>query len=47
MENNKFSMAAKIWKEMGALQEKDHDLKGALAAYDKAAQCFEADNAAA
>lgn len=45
MENNKFSMGAKIWKEIGTLQEKEHDLKGALASYAKAADCYEADNA--
>jgi hypothetical protein len=47
MENNKFSMGAKIWKEMGALQEKEHDQKGAQASYNKAADCYEADNSAA
>lgn len=47
MENNKFSMSAKIWKEMAALQEKEHDLKGAQASYTKAAECYDADNGSA
>jgi hypothetical protein len=47
MENNKFSMAAKIWKEMATLQEKEHEHKGAAAAYQKAADCYEADNSSA
>lgn len=44
MENNKFSSAAKIWKEMGALQEKEHSSAAAMASFEKAANCYEADN---
>lgn len=37
MENNKFSMAAKIWKEMAGMQEKEHDTRAAINSYQKAA----------
>lgn len=44
METNKFSTAAKIWKEMAGLQEKEQSLHTAMASYQKAAECYEADN---
>lgn len=47
MENNKFSMAAKIWKEMGSLQEKEHDTRAAINSFQKAGDCYEADNSQA
>lgn len=37
MENNKFAMAAKIWKEMGMLHEKEHNAVGAMSCFQKAA----------
>ena len=37
MENNKFAMAAKIWKEMGTLHEKEHNAVGAMSCFQKAA----------
>jgi len=47
MENNKFNIAAKLWREMGTIQEKEHQLATAMQSYQKAADCYEADNAAA
>src|SRR5690242_14192810 len=47
MENNKFSIAAKIWKEMATIQEKENDLKSAINSFQKAADCYEADNSTA
>jgi len=44
MENNKFAMAAKLWKEMGAINEKEHNVAAALQTYEKAANCYESDN---
>jgi len=41
MENNKFSQAAKMWKEMGMLYEKEHDTDNAIRTYQKAADCYE------
>lgn len=40
-------MAAKIWKEMGTIQEKEHDYKGAQHSFTKAADSYEADNSSA
>jgi tetratricopeptide (TPR) repeat protein len=37
MDNNKFAMAAKIWKEMGAINEKEHNTAEAIKTYEKAA----------
>lgn len=51
MENNRFASAAKIWKEVGTLHEKEYQLKDqlkeAMSAYQKAADCFEAENSTA
>lgn len=47
MESNKFSTAAKIWKEIGAIQEKEQNNHAAMASYQKAGDCYEADNNAA
>lgn len=47
MENNRFASAAKIWKEVGGLHEKEYQLKEAMSAYSKAADCFEAENSTA
>jgi len=47
MENNKFAQAAKLWKEMGMLYEKESDIDGAIRTYQKAADCYEADNSTA
>jgi len=44
MDNNKFAMAAKIWKEMGAINEKEHNTAEAIKTYEKAANCYESDN---
>jgi tetratricopeptide (TPR) repeat protein len=43
-EDNRFSSAARIWKEIALLAEKDNDYAGALAAYEKSANCFDCDN---
>jgi tetratricopeptide (TPR) repeat protein len=37
MENNKFAQAAKLWKEMGVLYEKEYNTNDACKAYQKAA----------
>lgn len=44
MENNKFSQAARIWKELAELNEKEMNAEGAMNAYQKAADCFEAED---
>lgn len=47
MENNRFSTAAKLWKEMAEINEKSMDLKDALMCYQKAADCYVADDSQA
>ena len=37
MDTNKFAMAAKLWKEMGAINEKEHNTAEAIKTYEKAA----------
>jgi len=44
-QEGRWSMAAKCWKDMAEIREKESDGKGALAAYLKAAEMFEGDNA--
>ena len=46
MENNKFSSAARLWKELGEIQEKELQLQAAAFAFQKAADCFEAEDKA-
>lgn len=41
---NRFGTAAKLWKEMGELFEKDLQTMDALHAYNKAADCFDAED---
>jgi hypothetical protein len=36
MDNNKFAMAAKIWKEMSAIHEKEHNTAEAIKTDEKA-----------
>ena len=45
MENNRFNMAAKVWKEIGTIQEKEHQLVDAQLAYQRSADCYEAETA--
>ena len=40
VENNKFSSAAKLYKEMGEMHEAALDKKSAMAAYKAAAECY-------
>src|ERR1700712_665304 len=47
MENNRFSSAAKLWKEVAELYEKDMQHQYALQAYEKAATCYEAEDSKA
>lgn len=47
MEANRFSSAAKIWKDVGELYEKDMQPKQAAEAYEKAATCYEAEDSKA
>jgi alpha-soluble NSF attachment protein len=44
-ENNKFSVAAKLYKEIAELEETDVKLGNAITAYERAADCFRADDA--
>lgn len=44
MENNKFSISARLYKEIGQLFEKDHNIPNAIKAFQKSADCYEADN---
>jgi hypothetical protein len=43
MEDNQFSQAAKMWKEIAEMDEKAMDRKAAIASYEKAADCYKAD----
>ncbi len=44
MENNKFSQAARLWKEMAEMQEKEMNYDAAGHCYEKAADCFQAED---
>lgn len=44
MDNNRLSTAAKTWKEIGELWEKESDVTRALHAWTKACDCFEAED---
>ncbi len=44
-ENNKFSVAGKIFKEIAEMEEADVKLAASIEAYQKAADCFFADDA--
>jgi len=44
-QEGRWSMAAKCFKEIAEIREKESDAKGALAAYTKAAELYEGDNA--
>lgn len=46
-EANRFSQAAKIYKEIAEMEEKEGDFKGALKAYGDAADMFQAEDAKA
>ena len=43
-ENNRFGTAAKLWKEMAEINEKSMDLKDAMTCYQKAADCYTAED---
>jgi len=43
-DNNRFSSAAKMYQAIGELEEKEEHIDAALAAYEKSAECFQADN---
>jgi len=45
-DENRFSTAAKLWKDVATIEEKNLNAKDAIAAYTKAADCYEAENAA-
>jgi len=45
-EENRFSTAAKLWKEIAQIEEKEMNMKDAITAYQKCADCYEAENAA-
>lgn len=47
MEENRFSTAAKLYSSMAELCEADHDLQGAIEAYNQAAECFFAEDSTA
>jgi alpha-soluble NSF attachment protein len=47
MESNKFSQAARLWKELGEMQEKEHETEAAQFSYQKAADCYEAEDSKA
>lgn len=47
MEGNKFSSAARLWKELGELEEKNLNVSAAAHCYEKAADCFEAEDSKA
>jgi len=47
MDNNRFSSAAKLWKEVAQLEEKQMHTKEAIKAWSECATCFEADDAIA
>jgi alpha-soluble NSF attachment protein len=47
MEHNRFSSAAKLWKEVAELYEKDLQYRYASEAYEKAATCYEAEDSKA
>lgn len=42
-ENNRFSTAGKLWKEVAILEEKSMSVAAAVKAYQQAADCFEAE----
>jgi len=42
-DNNRFSSAAKMYQAIGELEEKEEHIEAALAAYEKSAECFQAD----
>jgi alpha-soluble NSF attachment protein len=44
MENNRFNVAAKIWKEIAIIHEKQHQLKEAQTSYQRSADCYEAES---
>jgi len=44
MEQNRFQSAAKIWRAIAKIYEIDKDFKGAIEAYEEAANCFEAED---
>jgi alpha-soluble NSF attachment protein len=43
MENNQFQQAAKLYQEIGAIEEKNMNMKGAIKAYSDAADCFQSE----
>jgi len=47
MELNRFGTAAKVWKDIAELYEKEMDLKSAQHAYQKAADCYDAEDSGA
>ena len=47
MNANRFSSAAKLWKDVGELYEKDYMIKYAIEAYEKAAQCYDTEDSKA
>jgi len=46
MDDNRFSTAAKLWKEIAQIEEKELNVKDAITAWTKCADCFEAENQA-
>jgi len=43
MEGNQFQQAAKLYQEIGAIEEKNMNMKGAIKAYSDAADCFQSE----
>lgn len=43
MESNQFQQAAKLYQEIGAIEEKNMNMKGAIKAYSDAADCFKSE----